>query len=128
MKKLLKILLMLLIGVVVLFFIYWGAAILKCEYLTCKYGKHFETGYKETNMIDSVGYFKVLDYSDTSARVYYVSTYKHIYKNKEITNRDGNIISFTKKDEQWVYKSWERFVWSSRKSIDDNDFIWPYIR
>ncbi|MDL2281330.1 hypothetical protein LJC10_05710 [Selenomonadales bacterium OttesenSCG-928-I06] len=113
MKKLLKILLILLIGVVVLFFIYWGAAILKCEYLTYQYGKEFETGYKETNMIDSVDYFKVLDYSDTSARVYYVSEYS------------GNILRFSKEDGQWVYKNWST-VWSKGGNADE--IMWPYVR
>ncbi|MDL2281329.1 hypothetical protein LJC10_05705 [Selenomonadales bacterium OttesenSCG-928-I06] len=120
MKKLLKILLILLIGVVFSFFIYWRLAILECERFTSEYGKEFETIYQENTSIGEIDYLKVLDYSDTFARVYYVSTYP------EVGNACGDIVTFTKKDGQWVYNCWEKTVWSKKGNADD--YIWPYIR
>ena len=96
--------------------IIWGMSILRCELLTNQHGKEFETVYKENTMMGEIDYLKVLNYSDVSARVYYVS------KNRT----GGDILIFSKKDNQWTYDKWERTVWSKSGSADG--FMWPYIR
>ena len=98
---------------IVLFMLIWGIAILKCEILTYKYGYQFNTIYQENTMIGEIEYFKVLEYSDTYARVYYVS------------KNSGNVLTFSKKSGEWKYDKWEQTVWSKTGSADD--FIWPYI-
>lgn len=88
---------------------------IRVEILTKQHGLEFETLYELTHMIDGIDYFKVMDYSDTSARVYYVGT-----------NRStGNFLRFVRKDGQWVLIGWDT-IWSKSGSADD--FIWPYYR
>jgi len=100
--------------ILVLFFIaIWGGSIIKCEITTVQHGKKFTDLYKDTNMISSVDYLKVLNYSDTSARIYYVSK-----------GGMGNIITVIKQDGQWAYDKWET-VWSTSGSADE--FVFPYI-
>lgn len=92
----------------------WGASLIKCEVLTYQHGEEFMTLYQQTNMLEDQKYYKVLDYSDATARVYYVSV-----------NRAGNVLSFTKKNGSWELDKWET-VWSKSGSADG--FIWPYLR
>ncbi|MDL2281328.1 hypothetical protein LJC10_05700 [Selenomonadales bacterium OttesenSCG-928-I06] len=120
MKKLLIIILILLIGVVFSFFIYWRIAISECERLTYQYGKEFETVLKKDGpLYDKIEYIKILDYSDTDARVYCVWSFK------AGGNAGGDIIRFSKEDGQWVYKGYGT-VWSKKGNADD--FVWPYVR
>lgn len=111
-KFLLKVIL---IGLIMFCFI-WGISVLKCEILTWKYGGQFKTVYQENNMMGDIDYLKVLNYSETNARIYYVS------KNRA----GGDILSFSKHNDVWKYDKWERTVWSKTGSADG--FIWPYIR
>lgn len=98
------------------FLLYWGISIIKCEILTHRYGEQFSEIYRENTMIGEIDYFKILNYSDSEARVYYVSE-----------NRSGgDILIFEKEGDLWVYRSWERTVWSKFGSADG--FMWPYIR
>lgn len=113
MKKVLKIALLLIVLVPLLF---WAASIVKCEILTFQYGEQFEEIYKENTMMGEIDYLKILNYSDSSARVYYVS------KNRS----GGDILIFAKKNGQWFYDRWETTVWSKMGSADG--FVWPYIR
>lgn len=56
-----------------------------------------------------------MDYSSTSARVYYVTS-----------NRSaGILISFVQQDGQWVLNKWKA-IWSKTGSADD--FMWPIYR
>ena len=103
-----------LIAGVISFIVIWGVSLIKCEILTYRYGKEFDTIYKANTMIGEIDYLKVLDYSDTSARVYYVS----------INKSGGSILRFAKKDGQWTYEAWERVVWS--KIGCASGVIWPY--
>jgi hypothetical protein len=66
-------------------------------------------------MIDDIEYFKVMEYSKTSAHVYYVT--------KNRTSAD--LFTFSKKDGQWVIEKWTT-IWSRSGSADG--FIWPYYR
>ncbi len=99
---------------IIFFSIFWISAIIKCEVLTLQHWTEFEGLEEATNMISNSETIKVLEYSDSSARVY--------YKNHE----GGNVLIFTKQDGEWVYSEWERTVWSRTGSADD--IIWPYIR
>lgn len=86
----------------------------KVEYLTLKHGEEFSDGYKMSNMLDSIAYFKVMFYSEKNAKVYYVQ--------KE--HKGADLFIFIKDDnEQWALKSWET-IWSERGSADG--FYWPY--
>jgi len=104
------------ISIMACFLLFWGGSIAKCEILTYLHGKEFETLYKANNMIGEQKYLKVLNYSDTSARIYYVS----------VNGYGGDILTFVKKGDIWVYDKWERTVWSKSGSADG--FIWPYLR
>lgn len=94
----------------------WGISILKCEILTYHFGKQFEGVYQENTMIGEIEYLKVLNYSNDFARVYFVS------KNRTC----GNVLTFSKQGDGWMYDGWEKTVWSKQGSADG--FIWPYIR
>lgn len=101
---------------VICFLLFWAGAIIKCEILTYLHGTEFTTLYKETHILGEQEYLKVLNYSDTSARVYYVG----------IENRGGAVLLFVKKDGQWTFDKWGREIWSKSGSADG--FVWPYIR
>jgi hypothetical protein len=97
----------------VIFLCIWAVSIIRCEILTALRGNEFTYGYKQTNMLDGeMDQLKVLDYSDTTARVYYIDW------------RGGDILHFTKKGAEWVYDGWET-VWSKTGTADD--VIWPYL-
>ena len=94
--------------------LYWGISLAKCEFLTGMYGKYFTENYRENTMIGEIDYLKVLDYSDSLARVYYVTE----------NNGSGEILVFSKENDVWVYKEWEKTVWATMGSADD--IMWPY--
>ena len=111
-----KIFLRIVLTVFALFLFIWGAALLRCEIMTSRFGEEFSTIYRENTMLGDIDHLKVLSYSDSYARVYYVSE-----------NRSGgDVLVFQKQDDQWVYAEWERTVWSKQGSADG--FIWPYFR
>lgn len=105
-----------LLKVIIVVLFIWVISILKCEILTWQYGSQFETAYRENTMMGDVDYLKVLEYSESSARVYYVS------KNRS----GGDVLIFSKQNGLWKYDKWEQTVWSKTGSADG--FIWPYIR
>ena len=111
-----KLLLRIVLTVLVVLLSIWGIAVLKCEIMTFRFGEEFSTIYQENSMLGEIDYLKVLSYSGSHARVYYVSQ-----------NRSGgNVLVFQKQDDKWGYKNWERTVWSKQGSADG--FIWPYFR
>lgn len=66
-------------------------------------------------MIDEIEYFKIMKYTNTSARVYYVTE-----------NRSaGILITFRKQGNEWVLDYWEA-IWSKTGSAEGN--IWPYYK
>jgi hypothetical protein len=111
MKKRIIIAVLIILGV---FISIWLGAIVKCEILTNLHGNEFTDGYKRTNMLNKIDYLKVLNYSDTTARIYYVS--------KGVRS---DIIKFVKKDGEWELDKWERTVWDSTGSADGT--MWPYF-
>ena len=101
-KKIILILLFCLI-----FFV--GFSYARVEYLTSKYGDEFKDGYRQTNMIDSIEYLKVLEYDIQYAKVLYI---------------DGaaDYIWFKKENNQWIMEKWDT-VWSDSGSADG--ITWP---
>lgn len=108
MKKVLKITILL----VIIIIIFWLGSIARCEYLTMKYGNEITIPKEVSDMIGEKKKIKIINYTEKSAKVYYV-------------NDSGNLIYFVKKDDQWVFDSWET-VWSKSGSADS--FVWPYFR
>lgn len=102
------------ICVVVLFIAIWIFALVRCEFLTVKYGDKFDTIYRENTMMGDIDYLKVLEYSDNSARVYYVSSDKAA----------GDVLTFVNNDGKWSYKDWEQTVWSASGSA--SGVVWTY--
>ena len=95
---------------------YWLSSIAKCEILTLMYGEKFEDGYLETGWFNDIQSFKVIDYSQAEATVYYINAERTV----------GFTIQFFKNQSDYFeFKSWDA-VWSESGSADG--FIWPYIR
>jgi hypothetical protein len=63
-------------------------------------------------MIDTPIRYKVLDYTDKYARVYYVD---------EIS---GDIVDFAKKNDKWEFDGWDT-IWSNGGTADG--VLWPYL-
>jgi len=99
---------------VICFLLIWGFSLARCEILTLLHGEEFADAYKENTMLGEQEYWKILDYSETHARVYYVS------KNYQ----DADILSFKQENGKWKYDKWEDTVWS--KSGSASEVIWPY--
>ena len=85
---------------------------IKAKYLTLKYGKQFEGLEEQTNMLSNSRYYKVLSYSKSKAKVFYVSD-------------TGDVITFIKAKDVWEIEEWKT-VWSKSGSADS--FYWPYYR
>ncbi len=101
--------------IVFCFLLIWVGSIIKCEVLTALHGDEFNAIYKENNMIGEIEYLKILEYSNKVARVYYIS----------LNKSSGNILKFSKIDEQWKYDKWEQTVWSTSGTADG--VVWPYL-
>lgn len=90
--------------------------IARCERLTQKYGYEFKDEYKQCSMLpEEIEYFKVLDYEEEYAEVYYVT--------KDYGS--ANLLKFSKEENKWVMTSWDT-IWSKYGSADG--YIWPYRR
>ena len=104
------------LALLILLILFWDIPILKCEILTYKYGYQFDTIYQENTNFDKIEYLKVLEYSDTNTRVYYVTE----------NRATGEILNFSKRNGEWKMNKWWT-VWSNVGGSAD-DFVWPYIR
>lgn len=98
---------------IVWFLVIWLLSLGKCELFTLLHGNEFANAYKENSMLGDMAYWKVLDYSQNNARVYYVSS--------GLT--DGDILCFTKENGKWESNKWIT-VWSTSGNADNT--IWPY--
>ncbi len=87
----------------------------KAELLTRRHGQEFEGLYKLTGMISEIEYFKVISYTETQARVFYVSQ----------DHAAGNLLTFSSRNNEWVLEEWET-VWSTSGSA--GRFMWPFYR
>lgn len=105
-----------LLAILMMFLLFWLLSFAKCEYLTTLYGDQFEDLYREHTMIATPDYLKVLEYTDVSAKVYYVKK-----------GVGGNVLSFERaaSHEEWRFVEWIT-IWSKFGSA--SDFVWPYIR
>lgn len=87
----------------------------KVEFLTFQYGDEFSKEYNQIGMFDEIEYFKVMEYTDGVAQVYYV-----------IKDRSaGVLVNYLKIEKTWSLDTWKT-VWSSSGSA--NGLIWPYYR
>jgi len=86
-KRIVTILLILFCGIPFV----WLVPLIRCEVLTTLNGDEFREGYQATNMLDRVDYFKILNYSSSRARIYYVT------KGESYEDNCINIIRFVKK-------------------------------
>ena len=98
---------------ILIFFLIWGGSLAKCEILTLKYGNEFSEIYKSNTMLGDMEYWKVIDYSENQARVYYISN----------NYSRGDILTFIKESGTWKCESWNT-VWSTTGNADNT--IWPY--
>jgi hypothetical protein len=96
------------------FLLIWSIPYIWYEVLTAQYGSEFIDLEKSIQMIGEADYLKVLEYSETFARVYYIS------------DTGGDTLTFCKADGEWILErgGWKT-VWS--KSGNADGFIWPYF-
>lgn len=101
-----------LIGLCVIF---WILSIIHCEVLTLQRSAEFENLWQENTMLSEPDSIKVLEYSDTYAKIYHRSI------------EGGATLEFSRTDSQseWEFLYWDT-IWSRSGSADG--FIWPYIR
>lgn len=108
-----KIIKAIVVSLVLCFLLSWLLPYLRYEYLTLQYGNSFAELQNSTHMIDEVDNLKVLTYSDSHARIYYIGN-------------TGDILTFRKVNGSWELEdgSWVT-VWSKTGSADG--IIWPYF-
>ena len=97
--------------VILLFLIFWGGSFLKCEWLTSRHGAEF-LSFPEVSASTK---YKVLSYSEDSARVYCVN----------FNETNGTVHRYTKQNGEWKHTQWEAGGWSTSGSADDP--VWPYL-
>ncbi len=90
----------------------WLGSMLVVEIRTAHYGDQFQDGYLQTRMLPKPDKLYVLSYSESRAKVYYVS------------DGGGNVLSFVKSRDAWHMFSWDT-IWSSSGSA--SGYIWPYF-
>lgn len=80
------------------------------------HGKEFSVGYQENTMLGDMEYWKVIDYSENCARVYYISAHY----------TGGNVVTFKRKNKKtkWIYDRWDT-IWSTEGNADKT--LWPYL-
>lgn len=114
MKKFLKFILI----IALIFFIVYGGAILKCEYLTAQHGHEFDLAAipEENTMLSEPVWFRILSYNDEFAEIYYISE----------DFRLGSIVSFNKVDGEWKYDGCADTRWTLLGGTADEN-VWPYL-
>ena len=113
----------LLVVVVLLFVCILALPYVKAEYYTNKYGKEFEDIYgKEfealydlTGMIEKVDLYRIFEYSETSAKMYYA----------EVGGECTYYLYFSRdnKDSDWTLNTY-KVLWSKWGSAED--WPWPF--
>lgn len=99
----------------VLFLLYWGGSLVKCEILTKIHGGEFEGVDLTEVMLVDADYWKVLSYREGHAEVYFVSP----------EGKGGTVLHLLRDGDTWIIGEWGPY-WSATGSADD--IIWPYIR
>lgn len=113
MSKRTKTIIIAIVAIIVFEGVMIGSSIFKCENMTKQYGSEFAEEYKQAGTLDTIDYYKVLGYSPTKARVYYVSKAK-----------ESNEMIFEKKDNKWVMTSCKK-IWAADGSA--RGFEFPYF-
>ena len=96
------------------FALFWGGSLTKCENLTWQYGAQFPFPDDISYMSGELDFLKVLELTDTNARIYYVSSNRSV----------GDTATFVRRGDSWEYEKWEWTIWSKFGSADE--FVWPY--
>ncbi|MCL2526071.1 MAG: hypothetical protein FWE46_03350 [Coriobacteriia bacterium] len=107
-----RVLLSLIMALLVAPTVFWLTSIAHAEFLTRQHGAEFANEYLQTGMIDENDFFRLLSYTDDTARVYY-----------SFTNQEddfGDILVFQKVDDTWILYSWYA-------SWDSEGVAWPYL-
>ena len=90
------------------FLLIWSIPYIWYETLTAQYGSEFMDLEKNIQMIGEADYLKVLDYSETFAREYYVS------------DAGGDILTFSKVDGAWkLERNGWKTIWSKSGNADE---------
>jgi hypothetical protein len=92
--------------------LFWAGSVAKCEILTSLHSEEFRDGYLAVGWIENPERCKVLNYSGTYAKVYYVEA------------AEGTICEFKKADGAWELDWWDT-TWSAMGSADGS--VWPYV-
>jgi hypothetical protein len=100
--------------IICIFILIWLGSFAKCEVLTKLHGDEFTDGEGYEDLVRENYHLKVLNYSATTARVYYVNP-----------GEGSNIIKFVKKDGTWEFEECERTVWAAEGNADEA--MWPYV-
>ena len=112
------------------FLIIWGSSMIYSEILTRQFGYIFEAVIVENlDILNRVGYpveLRVLNYSDTSSRIYnvWINIDGYITHIKEGSRIGGAIFEFTKIDDTWQLAG-QGTTWSAVGSA--NGIIWPFF-
>ncbi len=113
-RKIRKIALTSVVTVIAVLIVIWITSLIKCEIITKQHYDEFSQAYRQNTMINQaeIDFFKVLDCSENSAKVYYAS-------------RDsfGCVLNFEKSGDEWLQSSWST-VWSSTGSA--SGAVFPY--
>lgn len=105
--------------VLALFLCIWIGSTIHCSVLTFAYGEQFSQleliGFSHMHPWEGSPDLRVMQYSDTKARVYY------------FTETGGELAEFRKENNVWVYKKIHA-SWTATGGTADDYFIWPYFR
>ena len=115
-----------------IFTLIWGGSMIYHEILTFQHGHTFKeiVAAEEDiqNMYGSnVGFIKVLDLSDTFAKIYHVGINRSggISDSRIGARLGGEVFHFEKTDGDWSLILWDT-VWSGAGGNADG-FVWPYF-
>lgn len=100
--------------ILVLVVAFWGISFIRCEIMTHLHYDEFTKAYQQNAMLsDKMETFKILDYSDNAATVYYIGE----------GYSGGDVLEFEWQDGAWHESGW-RTIWSASGSA--SEVIWPY--
>ena len=99
------------ISILVLFVVIWGASLIRCEALTAKYSADFATAHANNSWINDAESYKVLHCDGETAEVYYIS--------EDL----GAVLEFQLQNGIWTETTW-RAVWAKHGSASNT--VWPY--
>lgn len=112
MKTFFKIIGIIILVSVFIYFTCWSVSHLECEYLTNKYRDQFV----ELEGVKDASLFRIIYYTGEYAEIYVVN----------FKERNGMIHKYKKKDGKWEYFKMGECIWADYGSADDT--IWPYGR